>query len=94
MEQPRREQPGDAPEVQARLRRILLKPAPSGWWLSAPGEFEPMLFLSAAEAESQARVLAARLAEAGLDVRVEVYDDRGAMVSTFCCFSEGPALAA
>jgi hypothetical protein len=80
-------QAGDPSEI----RRIQLQPTPSGWRLAAPGEFEPMLFLSAAEAEAQARVLAARLAEAGLDVRVEVYDERGAMVSTFCCFSEGLA---
>ena len=45
-----------------------------GWSLACDDHLEPMMFLSGARAEAQARALARRLSEAGSDVELTVRD--------------------
>lgn len=55
-------------------------------------DLEPLMFPSGATAERAARRLAAGLASLGDDVRVEIHDNRNALVAHIRVFADGPAL--
>jgi hypothetical protein len=57
-----------------RQHHIAVTPVAGGWALAVDGGLEPMMFLSGARAEAQARALARRLSEAGLEVQLTVRD--------------------
>jgi hypothetical protein len=59
---------------------IAVAPVGGGWSVACDGGFEPMMFLSGARAEAQARALARRLAEAGVEVELAVRDQADALV--------------
>ena len=62
--------------------QIAVSPVAGGWSLAVDGGLEPMMFLSGARAEAQARALAQRLSEAGGDVEVTVRDRSRALVGS------------
>lgn len=63
-----------------RKRNIAVVPVDGGWSLACDGGLEPMLFLSGAHAEAQARRLAERLSAAGDEVQLTVRDRSLALV--------------
>jgi len=56
-----------------RSYQIAVEPVAGGWSVVSDGR-EPMMFLSGARAEAQARALARRLSEAGEDVELIIRD--------------------
>ena len=54
--------------------RISVGPVQGGWSVGCDAVREPMVFLSGARAEAQARALAHRLSEAGEEVELTVHD--------------------
>ena len=69
-----------------RQHQIAVVPVDGGWSVACDGGLEPVMFLSGARAEAQARALAQRLSEAGGDVRLTVRDRSSAVVgqSRYC----------
>ena len=63
-----------------RRHRIAVSPVDGGWSIACDDGLEPMMFLSGARAEAQARALARRLAEAGEEVELTVRDRSSALV--------------
>lgn len=62
---------------------ISVSPVEGGWSVECVGRWRPMLFLSGARAEQQARAIARRLSDSGDDVQVTVRDrDRVLVGST------------
>ena len=57
-----------------RHHHIAVAPVDGGWSIACDGGLEPMMFLSGARAEAQARALARRLSEAGGDVQLTIRD--------------------
>jgi hypothetical protein len=57
-----------------RQHRIAVAPVDGGWAIACDGGLQPMMFLSGARAEAQARALARRLAQAGGEVELTVRD--------------------
>ena len=64
-----------------RQHHIAVAPVEGGGWsLACDLGLEPMMFLSGARAEAQARALARRLSEAGGEVELTVRDRSRALV--------------
>lgn len=63
-----------------RQHKIAVAPVDGGWSIACDGGLEPMMFLSGARAEAQARALAQRLSDAGGDVQLTVRDRSRALV--------------
>ena len=74
--------------------RIAVVPAPAGWRLESDGQFEPLVFRSGRHAELQARSLARRMAEAGNETTVEIYDRSAALVGVWRCYGRDPGAPA
>jgi len=63
-------------------RHIAVSAIDGGWSLHCVPGPEPILFLSGARAEAQARALACRLSEAGEEIRLTVEDRSRALVGS------------
>jgi len=74
-----------------RQRQIAVAPVDGGWSVACDGGIEPIMFLSGARAESQARTLALRLSEAGGNVEVTVRDRSSTLVGSTRYFAR-PAI--
>jgi hypothetical protein len=61
---------------------IAVAPIEGGWSVACDAVREPMVFLSGARAEAQARALAVRLSDAGDDVELTVRDRAQVLVGT------------
>lgn len=66
--------------------RIMVVPVEGGWSLRTALSDAPLMFLSGAKAEAEAKALAARIAAAGQDTRVLIHDRSEALVATFRYF--------
>lgn len=64
--------------------RISVAPVDGGWSVSCDAMREPMVFLSGARAEAQARALARRLSQAGEEVELTVHDRASVLVGSTC----------
>jgi hypothetical protein len=62
-------------------RHIAVAPVSGGWAIAFDAGVEPMMFLSGACAEAQARALAHRLAQSGTEVELTVLDRSRALVA-------------
>ena len=71
-----------------RQHHIAIAPVAGGWSLACDAGLEPLMFLSGARAEAQARVLARRLSESGDVVQVTVHDRSRILVGSMR-YSEG-----
>jgi len=60
---------------------ISVSPVAGGWAVGCSGSLQPMLFLSGARAERQARDLARRLCAGGDHAQVRVHDRRDDLIS-------------
>lgn len=67
------------------IHRISVEPLGPGWAVRAEALDNPMTFLGGAQAESAARHLGERLAEAGLYAVVEVRLRDGALGGRYLC---------
>lgn len=70
--------------VMDHERQIAVAPVEGGWSLACDVGLEPVMFLSGARAEAQARALACRLSEDGGEVRVTVRDRSRTVVGSVC----------
>jgi hypothetical protein len=61
---------------------LKIRPAAGGWWVDCDLPLQPTYFRSGARAEETAQVLALRLSDAGLDVRVLIRDRTDQLVAT------------
>jgi hypothetical protein len=61
---------------------IAVGPVEGGWSVACDAVREPMMFLSGARAEAQARALAQRLSDAGEDVQLTVRDRAHTLVGS------------
>jgi hypothetical protein len=78
-----------------RDHMILVAPVEGGWSVRCDEGLQPLMFLSGARAEEQARVLARCIARGGDDAHVVVQDRRSALVGSTRYFgSEGRPAAA
>lgn len=66
---------------------ISVMPVEGGWRVLSPLDDTPLMFLSGAKAEAQAKALAEQLAAAGRDARVLVHDRTQALVGTWRYFA-------
>jgi len=60
--------------------QITVAPVEGGWSVRCDGGLQPMMFLSGARAEQQARALARRLSETGEEAQVLIHDRSYALV--------------
>ncbi|RAK60604.1 hypothetical protein DJ021_12705 [Phenylobacterium hankyongense] len=66
--------------------QISVSPVEGGWSVRCDGAVQPLMFLSGARAEDQARALARRLSLYGDIARVLVHDRTSRLVGATCYF--------
>lgn len=77
------------------MTRILaVRPAAAGWSLRIDAQEGFLVFNSGAQAESAARRLAHRLAEAGERAEILIYLRDGSLAGRLCATPQAPAAAA
>lgn len=71
------------------LHEITVTPAANGWAVRADGFENDQLFHSGASAESAARKLAAKMADAGESAEILIYLRDGVLAGRFVCPAAG-----
>ena len=72
---------------------IHVRPVDGGWRLECDVIGHPQMFLSGAKAERGARALAQRIAKAGRDVRISIYDRQLGLIGTQRFFASPDGMA-
>jgi len=70
---------------------VLVGPVDGGWRVECDLAGQPLMFLSGARAEAQAKALAAGLAKSGYDAHVVIRDRSDALVGATRYFSQSGA---
>lgn len=72
--------------ASSQTHMVIVEPSATGWSVQVAGADNAMVFASGRVAEKAGRDLALRLAEAGVEVQLELRLRGGAVAARFLCF--------